>query len=701
MDIDFHYYATYVAAVLAGHKPEDAYTIAHAGQYIDDNEPSRALSRQKLGFDPVTSMFSTGEELSRNSDWSTMTIAHDRAMWTAFHFLPGNIDQHLKYTGPRKHSGFWGQKWEYDELAEQQFKTLCHPDSPMAIAMVNDTIQHHAEDLHMVGLRMHVLIDTFAHMLYSGSAAWHTNEVEQQPEVWNGKQWVRCEIPPFTYTPAMGLYYNSIIYTGHGRMGHVPDLPWVKYRYQPKWSNKVIEKDNPTYYRRAFIEMVHAMSCIRNRTPYKPVQSLPSGSPGARAMKRVEAIINTWPDQGDAFLWGSLNDFPDARCALWRREIPQLEQDAKISMPLPPEYNADVWLKTAESSSNVAGTDYAKWHRAAGVHLNFVKQKVWEAGLTLLGGAPFVHKEEIAHLVGKNVWVKPGQESSTYLEVEDSSESANSCIQLWDANSPRNELNWALQFAGKGLDGYDRFELYNPTLDRYATFVPRPLPQLPPGLAVGPGIAVPRDQFEGVRIKSEQKDHAGGIQSFPIARHQVKSGGGVLNYYSICVANDVALQPEGGNLGNSTKLIAAHQGGDDLKSLRWEFVQHPQPSKSFALTLDGVLLAGGFRNLDTLVKMEPEGKRNTLIVEMTGHTNQSREHFWRSNNEALVGKAAVALFLMKNGLATRAQLQQQSDDTQRRTLITANQKHTKKSADELGKMSNRQLVLLGFTWASK
>jgi hypothetical protein len=94
-----------------------------------------------------------------------------------------------------------------------------------------------------------------------------------------------------------------------------------------------------------------------------------------------------------------------------------------------------------------------------------------------------------------------------------------------------------------------------------------------------------------------------------------------------------------------------------------------------------------------------EGKRNTLIVEMTGHTNQKREHFWASNNEALVGKAAVTLFLMKNGLATRAQLQRQSDDAQRRTLIAANQKHTKKSANELNKMSNRQLVLLGFTWA--
>lgn len=35
MDIDFHYYATYVAARVAGYANKDAYIIAHAAQYVD------------------------------------------------------------------------------------------------------------------------------------------------------------------------------------------------------------------------------------------------------------------------------------------------------------------------------------------------------------------------------------------------------------------------------------------------------------------------------------------------------------------------------------------------------------------------------------------------------------------------------------------------------------------------------------------
>lgn len=38
MKIDFHYYATYVAARLAGYNFPDAQTIAHASQYVDESK---------------------------------------------------------------------------------------------------------------------------------------------------------------------------------------------------------------------------------------------------------------------------------------------------------------------------------------------------------------------------------------------------------------------------------------------------------------------------------------------------------------------------------------------------------------------------------------------------------------------------------------------------------------------------------------
>ncbi|MCG2728608.1 MAG: hypothetical protein L6244_08180, partial [Candidatus Methanoperedenaceae archaeon] len=40
MDIEFHYYMTYVTALRAGFKLDDAYIIAYASQYTDDNDTS-------------------------------------------------------------------------------------------------------------------------------------------------------------------------------------------------------------------------------------------------------------------------------------------------------------------------------------------------------------------------------------------------------------------------------------------------------------------------------------------------------------------------------------------------------------------------------------------------------------------------------------------------------------------------------------
>jgi len=38
MDIEFHYYMTYIIALRAGFKADDAYAIAYSSQYTDDND---------------------------------------------------------------------------------------------------------------------------------------------------------------------------------------------------------------------------------------------------------------------------------------------------------------------------------------------------------------------------------------------------------------------------------------------------------------------------------------------------------------------------------------------------------------------------------------------------------------------------------------------------------------------------------------
>jgi len=38
MDVEFHYYMTYLVAAAAGYPPADALKIAYASQYVDDNK---------------------------------------------------------------------------------------------------------------------------------------------------------------------------------------------------------------------------------------------------------------------------------------------------------------------------------------------------------------------------------------------------------------------------------------------------------------------------------------------------------------------------------------------------------------------------------------------------------------------------------------------------------------------------------------
>ena len=261
--------ATYVAGLLAGYNQEDATTIAHAGEYVDDNEPSRLIDNvQIFGKKPFATALPLLDSIARMNDWSDLTIAHDRGTWTAFHFLPGNLEYACKYEGPMSHTATF-TSWKYDRLADEQFRSLCLPDSPLAIAMINDTVDNHANDLHMIGIRMHVLIDTFAHTFFCGSAAWHVNDVNFDPKMRIEDDWASISIPIFNYTPPE-FTYNGISYTGHGRMGHIPDYPWITYKYKPQWSKVSIIKDNPTMYRRAFQEMVLAMTCIRKGERYEP-----------------------------------------------------------------------------------------------------------------------------------------------------------------------------------------------------------------------------------------------------------------------------------------------------------------------------------------------------------------------------------------------------------------------------------------------
>jgi hypothetical protein len=94
MDKDFHYTATFYAALTAGFKRDDARLIANSSQFIDDNTENVSYDRtiNIVGGYPndnykfrtmITGMEGPGFVWARSD-------AFHKYVWPFFHFLPGN-----------------------------------------------------------------------------------------------------------------------------------------------------------------------------------------------------------------------------------------------------------------------------------------------------------------------------------------------------------------------------------------------------------------------------------------------------------------------------------------------------------------------------------------------------------------------------------------------------------------------------------
>jgi hypothetical protein len=541
MNKDFHFHATFYSAMLAGYDLASATTIAHAGEYIDDSDESRLLSPEESGgvvpLATALTVWQTGGHADRNS--TLTTIAQDRRMWTAFHFIPGNLDLHMPYQGPGEQGGV-SDSFEYGPQQVQEFRSMCLPDSPLAIAMVNDTMQNHRDDLHMIGIRMHALIDTFAHMLFCGSAAWHVNDVDVRTEYQApGKtDWQRFDVPK--YTP-QNPYYDSIMYTGHGRMGHIPDYPWIKYRYHPKWSAEPVVKDNPAMYKRAFEEMTQAMRCIRSGQTYAPQQAPLEG----KLRDVVDGIIRKAPDHGGPALF---YDWTDELCGHWIDSLQAFRKLAKDKEPgtenlnnLPlteksyPQYLEDQWVDEARGAGDKSKTNYHAFHKAVRAHLAYVEKALAEADLPILGGYHFATASDIRHMLDRDIRITCADHAGErFWEVVNSSRDDGKPVQLWGGKREQNVFRLSHEGFDRKRNGVDVFSVYNPSLDRYVSF------WFDPG----------KDRIEGFPVTSKPQSPRVEAQAFPIVIHRDGT-------FRIHINADVAMVREGNNTGNGTKIVAA------------------------------------------------------------------------------------------------------------------------------------------------
>ncbi len=140
MDVEFHYYQTYLIAIKAGFEPKEAKIIAYSAQYLDDNDISFKIEKDSQYF-------------YENYISQTSNIFKSKETWLklnpVFHFIPGDP---LCISASRRDG--------------RMHHLNCTPDSPNANEIMDSALE--SENLYRIGIAAHGYADTWAHQNFIG-----------------------------------------------------------------------------------------------------------------------------------------------------------------------------------------------------------------------------------------------------------------------------------------------------------------------------------------------------------------------------------------------------------------------------------------------------------------------------------------------------------------------------------------------------
>ena len=256
MQGDFHYYATYCAAFLAGYTHEESLAICYSAQFVD----FCSVTFLKKIKGPETAATTQLQAELMDSRTDHVGLQKITRTWASFHFLPRDLNAEVK--GGRRY--------------QNKYRLICGPNGEL----LADTVELAKEKgLEAAGVAMHVLADTWAHSYFAGTPSLVINNTNYQfYEILGEGDDAETRRIAFRHNPKAlddpveGKYTNSVYQSsennvmnlGHGRAGHLPDYSFVRYKYLPAWADyKEIIKDNPSDYMHAFCQMVYALRYLR------------------------------------------------------------------------------------------------------------------------------------------------------------------------------------------------------------------------------------------------------------------------------------------------------------------------------------------------------------------------------------------------------------------------------------------------------
>lgn len=205
MNIDFHYGVIYIVGRTAGLTRNEAQTVAHACQYVDDATTDGLLK------------FRDGQRFERFAsahgmiDYRNRVSENNRESWVPFHFVPG------------------GEGDSFDD------RLVCRPNSAIAKALVCDALARRHQDnaLHRLGVTLHAYIDTWAHQGFSGIVSKH-NQVENIIVDGIDHHGLLGRIKSTLEALKDTIVANALsdcLPLGHGAALSFPDQPWTVWRY--------------------------------------------------------------------------------------------------------------------------------------------------------------------------------------------------------------------------------------------------------------------------------------------------------------------------------------------------------------------------------------------------------------------------------------------------------------------------------------
>lgn len=358
MQGDFHYYATYCAAHLAGYDHESSVKICHSAQMVD--HCSRTWLQKVGGPSQAATTQLQAELLQARTD--PIGLIDITRIWSSFHFLPKDL-----YAEVRKGSKNYKDK----------YRLICGPNGDLLV----DTVKlAKGKDVAAAGIAMHVLADTWAHTYFAGTPSLvinNTNWYFYELFPGDGNEPIRKQIK-FSHNPKAAedvdkpVYVasayqsdeNSIMNLGHGRAGHLPDYSYIRYAYLPAWGGyKEIVKDNPSDYEHAFSQMVNALLYLRGEVVDFKRETYATDTI-APHIDRIQEIIGKRRVDASAD-WKAFGE--------------------SLSGQTIPDFDKDEYIEEYQQSINKSDTYLGHFFEAVLLQKQMVAKKILESGNRLAG----------------------------------------------------------------------------------------------------------------------------------------------------------------------------------------------------------------------------------------------------------------------------------------------------------------------------